>query len=265
MTVKAPKVLYRYRHLQGDHREWTRQIITDSVLYFASPSSFNDPFDCKVHYKIPPSMKQLERIFVDFIRSHLPPGLDNSQQEMTIKKALSRLHPDNFKPEEFTSIVASELQKDVERLGVLSLSSTCKNNLLWSHYAASHTGICLKFIATEYTPFFGQAQQVKYRSTYPQIGILKHSPDKQVEAFLLTKAKDWKYEEEWRIIDHVNGSGRKDFPDELLVEVVFGARIDPKDKEEVLSWISKRKKPVQVSQAILSSGSYSLEILPYTH
>ena len=40
--------LHRYRNLNGRHREWTKRILTESVLYFAAPSAFNDPFDCSL-------------------------------------------------------------------------------------------------------------------------------------------------------------------------------------------------------------------------
>lgn len=261
--AKDPDVLYRYRHFEGDHQDWTKQIITNSVLYFASPHSFNDPFDCKIHYKIPPSEIQIEKLCFDFVKANLPPGLNTQQQEQVIKTAMSIRNPDCIKPVNFCAVAEQTLQKDINQLGVLSLSATCKNILLWSHYAASHTGICLKFGASSKTPFFGLAQQVKYKSSYPEIGLLKHSPHEQAQAFLLTKAKDWGYEEEWRIIDHKEGSGQKHFPEELLLEVILGAKITSQNKDNVLGWLSERKYPVQVSQATLSSGSYSLDVSPF--
>ena len=40
--------LYKYRALSGDARERVRQTILESVNWFASPLTFNDPFDCSV-------------------------------------------------------------------------------------------------------------------------------------------------------------------------------------------------------------------------
>lgn len=137
------------------------------------------------------------------------------------------------------------------------------NILLWSHYAANHTGICLKFIASNTTPFFGLAQKVDYHPEFPEVDLLGSSPDEQVQSLLLTKAEEWKCENEWRIIDHDTGSGCKAFPEELLVEVIFGALMEQEDKEAVVEWVSKRNCPVQLSQVSLGSGSYSLVIEPY--
>lgn len=257
MISEDPKVLYRYRHLQGKHRDWTKQILTDSVLYFASPSSFNDPFDCKIHFRSSLSPKQLKQKYADLVRRNTP-GLNREQRRAKVASDLATLDPDKF-----IAKMTNGLQHAVNGLGVLSLSATDSNILLWSHYAASHTGLCLKFLASNNTPFFGLAQKVEYMTNYPEVDLLNHSPDEQVQTFLLTKAIDWEYEEEWRIIDHDTGPGDKVFPEELLVEVIFGARTESKDKEAVVEWVSKRNTPVQLSQASLSSGSFSLKIEPY--
>lgn len=248
--------LYRFRHLQNEHREWTKQLLVDSILYFADPPSFNDPFDCKIHYSNKVSLGELRHYYTGILKEKFP-HLNRKQHRKKIASDIRGINRDDF-----ICQMATGMQDSANRLGVLSLSATCENILLWSHYAASHTGICLKFHASSTSPFFGMAQKVKYKDKYPQIDVLT-DPDEQVEGFLLTKAKDWEYEEEWRIINHETGFGGKRFPDELLAEVIFGARMNIEDKEEVLSWLSTRTHPIQVSEAQLSTGTYSLKILPY--
>ena len=257
VITEDPKVLYRYRHLQGDHRKWTRRIITDSVLYFASPSSFNDPFDCKVHYRSSLSVKHLKLRYADLLKKKLP-KLNRKMHRGKVVTDLASLNPN-----EFIAQIESGLQDTVNRIGVLSLSATNRNILLWSHYAAGHTGICLKFRATSSTDFFGFSQPVKYFQNYPEIDLLNNSPDKQVQTFLLTKAIDWKYEEEWRIIDHEKGPGDKKFPQAMLLEVIFGARMDPNDKSAIVEWVRDRNTPIQLSQASIADGAFLLVIKPY--
>ncbi|MBT0654323.1 DUF2971 domain-containing protein [Geomobilimonas luticola] len=256
-SEESQMVLYRFRHLLGPHREWTKDILTQSVLYFSSPSEFNDPFDCKVYYRNRLSVEHLKEYYFSLLRQKFP-HLNREQCKTKVAQDTKRITP-----EEFIAKVTEGMQTSANELGILSLSATSTNILLWSHYAASHTGICLKFLAESTTPFFGLAQQVNYKEDYPEVDLLAHSPDDQVQSFLLTKAIDWAYEEEWRIIGHNKGSGPKFFPEEFLLEVIFGARMKQEDKEEVLSWLSKRNKPVQVSQASLSPGSFSLKIEPY--
>ena len=186
------------------------------------------------------------------------PELNREQRRIKVAKDLAKK-----KPDEFLAHMVTGLKDAVNNLGVLSLSATNKNVLLWSHYAANHTGLCLVFRATNTTPFFGIAQPVEYCKNYPEVDILNNSPNEQVQAFLLTKAIDWKYEAEWRIIDHDTGPGSKSFPEELLVEVIFGVRMEEKIKIEVANWVNQRNSAIKLSQVSLISGSFSLRIDPY--
>lgn len=252
-----PEVLYRYRHLRGKHREWTRRIITDSVLHFANPLSFNDPFDCKIRYRSSLSRKQLKKKYAGLLKKNAP----KLNRKMRRGKSVTDLV--SLKPDEFIKRNERHIQDLVNKIGVLSLSATKSNILLWSHYAAGHTGICLKFRATSKTDFFGYSLPVKYSPKYPDIDILKTSPEDQVEAFLFTKATDWEYEKEWRIIDHNKGPGDKKFPQEMLLEVILGARMDTKDKRAIVKWVEDRDTPIKLSQASLADRSFSLVIEPY--
>lgn len=63
------QVLYRYRHLNGKHRERTKKIFTDSILHFANPSTFNDPFDCTVHFQSSFSKEELRRKYIDLTKN----------------------------------------------------------------------------------------------------------------------------------------------------------------------------------------------------
>lgn len=185
------------------------------------------------------------------------PDLNRKERRTKAADDIKAMNPDKF-----LSQITARLQNSINNVGVLSLSANDCNILLWSHYAAGHTGLCLKFIATSHTPFFGRALPVSYSPTYPEINVLS-SPDKQIDAFLLTKAKDWGYEEEWRIIDHDCGAGDKVFPAALLVGVILGARMAPNDKQAVAEWVSESKSRVEVLQAHTSKGTFSLEIRPY--
>jgi hypothetical protein len=254
--TESTQFLYRYRHLSGPHREWTKRILTESVLHFANPSTFNDPFDCKVHYLPSFSVEKLRRQHVDRIGKRMP-NLNRKQ-----RRAKAALDVRAMEPERFLHGMTSGLQRSVDGVGVLSLSATDRNILLWSFYADGHTGLCLRFQATNRTPFFGRAVPVNYVSSYPEVPITS-PPAEQVDAFLLTKAADWRFEEEYRIIDHDRGAGDKVFPAELLTGVILGVRMTADDKELVAGWLQKRKPQLELLEASVASGSYALEFRPY--
>jgi len=257
MISEEPKALYRYRHLQGDHREWTKKIITDSVIYFASPLSFNDPFDCKVHYQSSLSPKQLKLKYSELIKKKQP----HLNRKLRREKAVADLA--SLSPAKFLAQMEIGMQDAANNIGVLSLSATNRNILLWSHYAAGHSGLCLKFQIADNNSFLEFTQPVTYSPEYPKIDILDSSPEEQVRAFLRTKAIDWEYEEEWRIIDVKKGPGYKTVPHEMLSEIIFGAKMHPKDKEAIIEWVKKREPPIQLSQASLSNDQYTLTIKPF--
>ena len=252
-----PQKFYRYRHLQGKHREWTKQILINSKLYFSSPLSFNDPFDCKVLFQYSLSFKELKKKFNTLLKKKSP-GLNRKQRKAIINKRVAKVEA-----KEFINYMTKNLQNEVNKVGILSLSGVNDNILLWSHYAFGHTGLCIGFIATDISPFFRLAQKVHYNQNYPNIDILNNSPVEMVEAFLLTKAQDWSYEAEWRIIDHDEGHGLKQFPEKLMTEIIFGACMSKEDKKEVMSWLEKRNNPVRLFQAVLEPKTYSLRIEPY--
>jgi hypothetical protein len=248
-----PEFLYRYCHLDGDRRDWTRKLLIESVIYFPPPSKFNDPFDCKVHFDPELSLKELKKIYQNIL---LRKYTDLNRKE---RREKSREAIKNVIPEHLIEYITNNLQNEVDKCGVLSLSATDRNILLWSHYAAGHKGLCLKFIATSATPFFGRAQRVYYFSQYPQINILD-PVEHQIEAFFFTKALDWSYEQEWRIIDHEGGHGYKRFPEECLAGVILGAQMDKTDREIVINWINQRKPPFTRYEAKINKTSYALDI-----
>jgi hypothetical protein len=248
--------LYRYRHLNGKHREWTKKIITDSLIHFANSTTFNDPFDCKVHFQSSFSTEELKQKYLGLIKKRMP-GLNRKGRKTKVRSDIKVM-----KPDEFISKFTAGFQDSIDNVGVLSLSASDRNILLWSHYAAGHTGLCLKFIATKYTPFFGRALPVIYTGAYPDINVLD-AADKHVNAFLLTTAIDWSYEEEWRIIDFDNGAGGKIFTTDLLVGVILGAKMPLDDKRAVAEWVRERDCPTELLEASVASGSFSIEIRAY--
>ena len=255
MTDKI-QVLYRYRHLQGEHREWTRKIITDSMLHFTNPSALNDPFDCKVHFRSSCPVQELKQQHLERIKKRMG-GLNRQQ-----RRAMASRDIKTMKTAKFQEGLTERLQNTVNSVGILSFSKTDRNILLWSHYAAGHSGLCLTFTATNHSPFFGRALPVMYKEVYPDLSMVS-SVDEHIDAFLLTKAMDWSYEEEYRIIDHDDGPGDKVFPSELLLAVTLGARMPPTDKQLVSGWANSRKSPIEIFESFVVPGEFSLGIRQY--
>ncbi|MFQ1992274.1 DUF2971 domain-containing protein [Aeromonas veronii] len=115
------------------------------------------------------------------------------------------------------AINAVNFRKLIRMIGVVSLTETPRNLLMWSHYANNHKGICVGYksdfldhhkprehqlLPTEFTPVKVNYDDIRYDKNTENIDsseaikirkeILKRS--------LLKKSNDWLYEKEYRSI-----------------------------------------------------------------
>lgn len=251
--------LFRYAALASfkndeDRLEWARQVILDSRIYFPSPATFNDPFDCRVVLRNEVSFED----WLGYFRSSLArflPGVGSEEIEARARQAAHN----SCQPEVFARVVAS-LQADVNGCGVLCLSEDPDDILMWSHYSAGHTGVCFEFEHLN-EPFFGRCQKVNYSDKMPQVSALRSPAQEQIEAFILTKPIDWEYEKEWRAIEFEKGSGLYEFDSRLLTGLIFGARISLDHRRRLLEWAERRSPRLSVRQAELVEDEYSIRLV----
>jgi hypothetical protein len=243
--------LYRYRDLVGERAGWVRQILVDSMLYFASPATFNDPFDCRVVFRKDISPEEFRNKADRLLAAR---GVARDERRRMLKP--------NRSPEEFIRNVTGGLQAKVDGVGVLSLSSTHENILMWSHYACGHRGVCLQFrVATE-PHFLAGALPVKYSSELLVPPLFEDSSGhERVEQLLLTKAEDWSYEREWRALTGEQGPGARKFPPSLLTAMILGSSISPSDRDNVLEWARSRKAPLEIYEASRHAERYGLQFI----
>lgn len=221
---EVPRHVYKYRDL-GDYevapglsnREALRDIFVDNKVWFASPATYNDPFDCRIH--------------LEFER-HIPPAAGRA--------------------------ILTDLQRDVNGLGVFSVSAKRDHILMWAYYSAGHSGICIEFALMK--SFFRMVQPVKYSEEYPR-ALTSDPPIDQMEANLLTKAAAWKHEAEWRVIDTKSGPGYRQFNPSLLTGVILGARISPENESVVRGWIAEGPANPRLYRAVEKDEEYGLNII----
>lgn len=146
------------------------------------------------------------------------------------------------------------------RIGLYCLSQRNDSILMWSHYSEDHKGYCLEFEATDQTPMFGAAQSVTYSDKYPVIDAIRTPNEEQVDLVFLTKFSEWKYEQEWRIVDHQRGPGTHEYPRELLKGVVFGINMPEADKVWIRDWVGRRGHPIKFYQAARSDHEFRVDI-----
>ena len=100
------------------------------------------------------------------------------------------------------------------RVGILSLSETPDNRLMWAHYAEEHTGFVLMLdgyhdffkgdnLSSKIAKGFAKPERVEYRLERPRTSI--EDPPREI---LLIKDSDWKYEKEWRYLKHIDDAAK---------------------------------------------------------
>jgi|SRR5215813_6251802 len=98
---------------------------------------------------------------------------------------------------------------------------------MWERYAQNHTGVCLEFSGADEKGLTGFGSN-SFRVTYSEqlTFNLFADPWEQAKQILLTKSKEWSYEQEWRIIlpasDGASTAGNWLFPPEFLTGLIFG-------------------------------------------
>ncbi len=250
-------LLYKYRKWNQN----TRDIIANNQLHFSTPREFNDPFDCRIRQTVEGTYEQFRERFQqsrsDFIESWRREIAPASEQE--IEEEIERRLKEHYNNPYFQRRISDyDIAMVQNNLGVCCFSSKKDSTLMWSHYADSHKGICLEFEGGG--RFFGAALPVHYRLDIPSINFFAPVEDR-LQACVLTKASDWAYEEEYRMILPMV-RGNVEYPKELLKGVIFGCKMSREDKDEVVGVLSANSNRVRLYQAVLKEDIFGLDIVP---
>jgi hypothetical protein len=247
-----PPHLYKYRSIKGKAAAHVQQLFRESVIFFAAPPTFNDPFDCRVHLRFPDSPDHYSN-FLEHRALKSVPGLSPAQRKEIAFYSVEELQPHRDKA--LQSTMEADLQEGVNQLGVFSLCENPDDILMWAHYGASHTGICLEF-SSDHLPH--APEPVVYSAESPDVSFT--DPAKVQAAILLTKAAHWRYEKEWRIL--ADKSGSMSFNPVSLSGVVFGCRMEPGDRRLVKQWIAAGPTRPHLYDAVISDQCYSVALQP---
>ena len=156
-----------------------------------------------------------------------------------------------------------EIQK---RYCVYCLTTKPADTLMWSHYARNHTGICLEFHCRN--DVFSSALQVAYCEGYPLLDLTDDS-DETVLLPLITKAKVWTYEDEYRLIAQeksqafgaaslITNGNLLALPDGALLSVVVGCVAPESTIDAIRSIVQQSGQKVAVRRMVRAQNRYEL-------
>lgn len=287
MPNGQPKKVYRYRNFG----ELTMNALCLDELYFAAPSTFNDPMDCQPTVIADTNKSELKailkeliirRVKADTLASLKRAKLDGENAHRHSDKLAQKLatkeladiayyatDPDyqehNISEEEaeiwlLTSSIQTELLQQYNK-GVCCFSSKPDSSLLWSHYGDQHRGLCIGYsLNRNPKPVLHKVIYDDNRNVQTSLiakALLQNDTAAKNEldnSVLLRKASPWKYESEWRLFGAL---GLNESPLEM-VDITFGLRCPASIIHTVVNALESHNRDIRFYSISQVRGSYKL-------
>jgi len=255
-----PEILYKYRDFKNDFHQ---RLLFNQELYFTSASKFNDPFDASLPYKYKEDQLTEANIFLKYysvLKREHPKWGESEIHEAAYQAQRKGLMKDDIQQERFNE----NINKDINNtFGIVSLSETPNDILMWSHYANSHTGFCVgldsKFISQNFNPVIS-LHQIICQNEIPRIDLFE-DPIIYFIKILCTKSKCWEYEKEFRLVyrDFVNKS--LDITEWAIKEVYLGAKMPHLEKQALIKKLIAQYSSVKVFECSLSKSNFAVDLM----
>lgn len=234
-------ILYKYTGIDS----YLDDTIEHNRLFFSKPPNFNDPFDC--NYLIDTDCTPQEK--TDYITQQMTnQGFQTADIDAAVNKAIND-------HDSWRALVTQGAKRYLDNIGVCCFSKTNENPLLWAHYSAKHTGVCLVFDSTKDKTLFDKKFSIKYRSNYPLINFIRNRD--RFDELVLTKSIDWIYEQEVRAMKSA-GAQLYNFNKDALIGIIFGCKTPPSEITRIKNLLSNNGYNCKSEKASLRQGSFGL-------
>lgn len=261
-------------------------MLVEDLVYFADPTTFNDPLDTKPTLNSDLENEALEKVLGKLVEQRVctemsiaattikyrgPKTVDHiaQQSRKSAERLLAEIRYNATNPDyEYDNpakvllghYVEMELLRRYDR-GVFSLAKRANCPLMWSHYGDQHKGLCLGYSLPPGTTNdvhkvrYGGSRLVNASDVAAMLNGNERARYKVDETVLLMKAKPWAYEREWRLF---GPRGLRDSPLELE-EVIFGMRCATSVKFAVVRALEERERAVRFYEICQQRGSFLLQ------
>lgn len=260
MSDEYPKYFYKYRSITNTtelEKDYAIEALLNNQAIFSSRTNFNDLFDSKIEL-VRPAPWQIKKLS----------GLVNKSEKAHLRNCVNH---GSFTPQglELIKCIEDSFNNKIDSYPFLSLSDNPASNLMWSHYANSHSGFCIEFKSE-----FLEAKKVTYSDSIPKLNTIDmlrlnlnlingEELGMHILQSLRTKLSEWSYESEYRF--HANNSMGKipagdkfikcPYSPEFIESVIFGCRMPIEFKK----FIAKRMpSSIKLKQAVARTSSIEI-------
>ncbi|WP_407454878.1 DUF2971 domain-containing protein [Methanobrevibacter sp.] len=255
-----PSELFKYTKVRN-----AKDLLYDNIMYLPQLSELNDPFEGSLLCDEGKVGDFYVSNNLDELMGYIEEELDGEDYDENHFKDLGKLclrSQSYDKLSEIRRVLTGEIY-------VICLSGRKDITSLWAHYADNHRGICIEYdlVNTKTEIFKNLCFPIEYLEDYDLTRDVKYSFNKKSFNLnlkikpLLLKAKDWSYEEEWRII--FDDSIKDFYPYEPYIKflkpqkVYMGMDISEKD-EKLIKNICKIKE-IPLFKAIKDKDKYKFD------
>lgn len=265
VTQIPPKRLYKYRPFNVH----TLRLLTEAVVFYADPTTFNDPLDCQPSIQVDTDISTLETFFLRLcFQKRISERGERLLSELQYNSSqygdyTKDVKAGNYYKQHLANHMQVLLREDIGQRGVFSLASSWNCPLMWSHYADEHHGVCIEYDMSDH--MFSSLEPVDYHRTRSikvselidwKVNRSESAERLILQTFFLAKAPQWKYEKEWRDIE--GHSGEVDAPVRLSA-VYFGLRCDNSVITATVKLHAITDYPVKFYSVYVDDNSFKLK------
>jgi len=278
---KIPERIYKYR----DFSQRTLDMVISDGVYYADPSTFNDPLDSRPSLKIDLGEAKLEDVLRNFVERRTSAEMSAAAKAIKYRGPKTMDHitwhsgrqadqriaeiedhagdPDYDYEEGKRLLLGRDIEKELLRQydkGIVSLAERADCLLMWSHYGDQHRGVCIGYSVPVkaandlHKVEYGGSRLVEASKVAAMLEGNDAARGQVDEAVLLQKAASWGYEREWRLI---GPRGLQDSPLELE-EIIFGMRCEDSLKYAVMKALEDRDRLVKFYEMLEVPGTFDL-------
>lgn len=261
--VEGDRDLYRFRSFNVHHSTEPHDIILKDRLFCASPSSFNDPFDCSPDFTFEPIPveEQIRRAQAMILRR----GITADDPEAL--KLMQGARDGIFNHPIMAEKIIRGMRQSIVESSVCCFQGDWRNPQMWAHYAGNHTGYCLYYFLDDQWPDGLAPLPVIYAQDRPRVDLGADLWDpavggRYVEDALLTKSHHWQGENELRFVRAGVAPGQQTMSPTSLRGIYLGMNISEDNEQHVLTLARARSSPVPVYKLRPDEKLYKFNVEP---
>lgn len=181
--------------------------LSKDTIWVSDPEKFNDPLDLKLRVKDLLHRSPFDPTDIRVAALQIFNNMQLNSHEKFYDAELVETIKQFLDDAEY--LVGNDIElgviKRIEKYGVVCLTPYWNNQLMWSHYGDSSKGFSLEYAIRAVDDEKWFQSEVEYTTKLPEICLTEvlFTPHQLLDRLLATKAVDWAYEKEFRLI-HVD-------------------------------------------------------------